>query len=90
MEAFCPSNYLEGNMCLLVKSLLVVCIALVQLADTIYFKLYKCSIITLFVFVNYSVYPASVIAYLVLVFLCIYFSATVSVILHCKKNLIIF
>ncbi len=26
MEAFCPSNYLEGNMCLLVKSLHVVCI----------------------------------------------------------------
>ncbi len=63
MEAFCPSNYPEGNMCLLVKSLHVVCISTVQLADTIYLKFCKCYIITLFVFVNYSMYPASAIAY---------------------------
>ena len=61
MEAFCPSNYLEGNMCLQVKSLHVVCISTVQLADTIYLKSYKCY--NHFVFVNYSVYPASAIAY---------------------------
>jgi hypothetical protein len=62
MEAFCPDNYLEGNMCLLVKSLHAVCIGLVQLAETMYLKLYKCY--NHFVFVNYSVYPASVMAYL--------------------------
>ncbi len=77
MEAFCPSNYLEGNMCLLSgkKSPCCMYISLVQLAETIYLKLYKCSIITLFVFVNYSVYPASALT-------CFYYVIGLSLFMH--------